>query len=304
MATPQVRFHGWEDHRQVRLIFLEEEEEPEFSILNIEGAEVVDTTSESGESEVVLRLGRLSSVHSMKVSFQMGPAPHGAPRIVCHPVWSPPPPKPSPRPPSPPPSASPRPPPPPDAVQGLGACPVRAEARVEHFKSEGAHDILRVAVTPGLGRSWDAEYEVTIGVRGQQLEATHMVCPCMFLRFPVPRHETDRGPANAQTHAVLRESMQEFADYAEFVFTPDPSAASFEFNVDGRGDEGRVKLSEMNCRRVGLPPMHALVLRDQTSGARLTHPQGAWRSFASTAAVAAADAVITRRWLVRGLLHV
>ena len=57
-----------------------------------------------------------------------------------------------------------------------------------------------------------------------------------------------------QLHAVLTESLnQQFEDYAEFVFSPDAHAWSFAFNLDGRGDDGPIKLNDMNCRQLALP---------------------------------------------------
>ena len=120
------------------------------------------------------------------------------------------------------------PPPPPDEVAAQG-CSGRANAKVEHFKVEGAHYTLRVVAWPGPGSAWDAGSEVTIGVRGKQLAAAHTL------------------------DAVLTESNnQQFEDYAEFVFKPDVSADSFAFNLDGRGDDADpIKLSDMACRRDG-----------------------------------------------------
>ena len=229
-AMVEVQFAGWEDSRLIRMIFPVTDMDSEVDIMNIKNAEVDDIVSEDEKTVVSVRLGRFPLMHNGKpmFTFQMAPPPRKAPKIICHPDWPPPPPTGSPRPPPPPPSPSPMPPPPPDEVAAQG-CSGRANAKVEHFKAEGAHYTLRVVARPGPGSAWDAGSEVTIGVRGKQLAVAHTL------------------------NAVVSESNnQQFDDYAEFVFKPDASADSFAFNLDGRGDDtDPVKLSDMACRRDG-----------------------------------------------------
>ena len=229
-AMVEMQFAGWEPGRIVRMIFPTEDMEDELDILNIKNAEVENIETEGGKTVVFVKLGRLPLMAHGKLmfTFQIQPPPRGTPKIICHPDWPPPPPSAAPRPPPPPPSPSPMPPPPPDEVAAQG-CSGRANAKVEHFKVEGAHYTLRVVAWPGPGSAWDAGSEVTIGVRGKQLAAAHTL------------------------DAVLTESNnQQFEDYAEFVFKPDVSADSFAFNLDGRGDDADpIKLSDMACRRDG-----------------------------------------------------
>ena len=229
-AMVEVQFAGWEDSRIIRMMFPVEDMDSEVDIMNVVNAEVDDIVSENGKTVVFVKLGRFPLMHNGKpmFTFQIQPPPRKAPKIVCHPDWPPPPPTGSPRPPPPPPSPSPMPPPPPDEVAAQG-CSGRANAKVEHFKVEGAHYTLRVVAWPGPGSAWDAGSEVTIGVRGKQLAVAHTL------------------------NAVIRESNnQQFEDYAEFVFKPDASADSFAFNLDGRGDDtDPVKLSDMACRLDG-----------------------------------------------------
>jgi hypothetical protein len=229
-AMVEVQFAGWEDSRIIRMMFPVEDMDSEVDIMNVVNAEVDDIVSENGKTVVFVKLGRFPLMHNGKpmFTFQIQPPPRKAPKIVCHPDWPPPPPTGSPRPPPPPPSPSPMPPPPPDEVAAQG-CSGRANAKVEHFKVEGAHYTLRVVAWPGPGSAWDAGSEVTIGVRGKQLAVAHTL------------------------NAVIRESNnQQFEDYAEFVFKPDASADSFAFNLDGRGDDtDPIKLSDMACRRDG-----------------------------------------------------
>ena len=240
-AMVEVSFAGWEDSRIIRMIFPTEDMDSEVDIMNIKNAEIEDIVSEDGKTVVFVKLGRfpLMSHGKPMFTFQINPPPRKAPKIVCHPDWPPPPPVGKPLPPPPPPSPSPMPPPPPDEVAAQG-CSGRANAKVEHFKAEGAHYTLRVVARPGPGSAWDAGSEVTIGVRGKQLAAAHTL------------------------DAVLTESNnQQFEDYAEFVFKPDVSKTSFAFNLDGRGDDADpIKLSDMACRRDGayspptvVPPM-------------------------------------------------
>ena len=229
-AMVEMQFAGWEDSRIIRMIFPTEDMDSEVNIMNIKNAEIEDIKTESGKTVVYVKLGRFPQMHNGKLmfTFQINPPPRKAPKIICHPDWPPPPPARSPGPPPPPPSPSPMPPPPPDEV-GAQDCSGRANAKVEHFKAEGAHYTLRVVARPGPGSAWDAGSEVTIGVRGKQLAAAHTL------------------------NAVLIESNnQQFEDYAEFVFKPDVSADSFAFNLDGRGDDADpIKLSDMACRRDG-----------------------------------------------------
>ena len=229
-AMVEMQFAGWEDGRIVRMIFPTEDMEDELDILNIKNAQVENIVAEGGKTVVWVKLARFPQMAHGKLmfTFQIQPPPRKAPKIICHPDWPPPPPSAAPRPPPPPPSPSPMPPPPPDQVAAQG-CSGRADAKVEHFKVEGAHLTLRVVARPGPGSAWEAGSEVTIGVRGQQLAVAHVL------------------------DAVLTQSNnQQFEDYAEFVFKPDASKDSFAFNLDGRGDEtGPVKLSDMSCRRDG-----------------------------------------------------
>ena len=172
----QVRFAGWEYQRIVRMSFLTEDMDEELDIININNADLEDVQSVDDTTVVTVSLGRFPVIKSGRPSFtfQINPPPRKAPKIVCHPDWSPPPPTPSPRPPPPPPWPSPMPPPPPDEIQGQG-CPGRASAKVEHFMAEGAHHTLRIVARPGPGSTWDAGSEVTIGFRGKLLAAAHTV---------------------------------------------------------------------------------------------------------------------------------
>ena len=231
-AEVQVSFAGWEDHRKITMTW--EDEDIDMDVANVQNAEVQQVSSEGSAVVAVFVLKSLAAVaggggFQPMMSFHVNPPPRHKPKVVCHDPWPSPPVAPSPPPPGPPPFPSPKPPPPPDEIRATpGDCDVSGVARVDHAMAQGTHYTLRVSVRSGSSAGWQGDREVTVGIRGEQLEATHV------------------------QHATLKQSLQEFEDYAEFTFLPE-EAQTFDFNVDGTSDIGVILLSTLSCQAVGKP---------------------------------------------------
>lgn len=121
--------------------------------------------------------------HPACVEFEVKPAPHHKPHIVCiespppHPPW--PPPRPPPPVPGHPPSASPPPPvaspvvsPPPTSISAPDACPLDATARIVDAHFDGGKTVVRIAVTV---RDWEEGATITLGLNGDGLLVTRAV---------------------------------------------------------------------------------------------------------------------------------